>query len=298
MTGLTEDRAAKRRRAALLLTGFGLVAGAVVWLVVAAAGWPIAGLVVGVFVAAGSAFWAARSGDRIVLRQVGVRPADPVADARFVNLVAGLCSASGVPRPELFVFQHPGLNALATARSQRRSSLVATSGLLESMSRIELEGVVAHELNRVKSGDAELSTVVAATAGVVLGWCDWGFGVTGRSRDGASASPGARLIVGWILAAPAYLAAQLLRRGIDPEREATADLATARLTRYPPGLLAALERMAAADEEVPRLHGIAHLWLHSPLAREAPPGWRLGFLDRVLAKGDTLPTRIETLREL
>jgi heat shock protein HtpX len=279
----------------LLLSGFGLVAGAVVWLVVAAAGWPIAGLIVGVLVATAAAVWAARSSERVVLRQVGARPADPVADARFINLVDGLCSASGVPRPTLLVLDHPARNALATARSQRHATLVATSGLLDALSRIELEGVVAHELSRVKSGDAELSTVVAGTAGMVLAGCDWGFGVSGRA-SGANGGP--RVIVGWVLAGPAVLAAQLVRRGIDPEREAAADLATARLTRYPPGLLAALEKVAAADAEVPRLHGVAHLWLRSPLSRPAPPGWRLGFLDRVLATGDSLPARIETLREL
>ena len=296
MATLSEDRAAKQRRAVLLLTGFALVAGAVVWLIVAAAGWPIAGLIVGVLVALGAGLWAARRGERSVLREIGARPADPVADARFINLVDGLCSASGVPRPTLLVLDHPARNALATARSQRHASLVATSGLLESLSRIELEGVVAHELSRVKSGDAELSTVVAGTAGRVLAWCDWGFGVTTSSPAGSGVGP--RVIVGWLLAGPALLAAQLLRRGLDPEREAAADLATARLTRYPPGLLAALENIATADAEVPRLHGVAHLWLHSPLSRPAPPGWRLGFLDRVLATPDSLPARIETLREL
>ncbi len=292
-----EDRATNQRRAALLLTGFGLVGGAVVWLLIAAAGWPIAGLVVGVLVGAGLAGWAARNGERLVLRRVGARPVDPVVHARFVNLVDGLCSASGVPRPALYVVDRPALNALATARSKRHASLVATAGLLDGLSRIELEGVVAHELSRVKSGDAELSTVVAATAGLIPSWCDWGFGVTSQGRDGTP-PPGPRVIIGWLLAGPAVISAQLMRRGIDPDREADADLATARLTRYPPGLLAALEKLAAAETEVPRQHGVAHLWLHSPLVRPAPPGWPLGFLDRILGSADTLPARIEALREL
>jgi heat shock protein HtpX len=291
MNDLINHRAAKERRAALLLGGFGLLAGAVVWLVVAAAGWPLPGLVIGAAVAVGSAWRTARSGETFVVRQIKARPADPVVYARFGNLVDGLCSASGVPRPVLYVVDHPALNALVTARSPRHSSLVATTGLLDGLTRIELEGVLAHELSRVKAGDALLSTMAAATAGRLPACCDWALGPD-------TGSTGGRAILGWLLAAPALLSAQILRRALDPERETNADLATARLTRYPPGLLAALEKIAAADEEVPRQHSVAHLWLHSPLARPAPDGWTLGFLDRSLATGDSLPGRIEALREL
>jgi heat shock protein HtpX len=302
MVGLIEHRATRERRAALLLGGFGLVGGAVVWLVIAVAGWTLVGLVLGVVVAIGLAVRTARRGEAFVLRQIRAEPADLVTHARFANLVDGLCSASGVPRPALYVVDHPALNALATARSPRHSSLAATTGLLEGLSRIELEGVVAHELTRIKAGDALVSTVASATAGRLPAWCDWAFGVVGRGTTSTSGvandSGGGRAILGWVLAGPALLSAQILRRGLDPERELDADLATARLTRYPPGLLAALEKIAAADEEVPRQHAVAHLWLRSPLARPAPDGWPLGFLDRAVAMGDSLPRRIEALREL
>jgi heat shock protein HtpX len=274
----------------------------VVWLILAAAGWALAGLVVGVLVAVGLALRTARRGEAFVLGQIRAERADPVTYARFANLVDGLCSASGVPRPALYVVDHPALNALATARSPRHASLAATSGLLGGLSRIELEGVVAHELTRIKAGDALVSTMAAATAGRLPAWCDWAFGVASPGAAKGSSAPsdggGRQTILGWLLAGPALLSAHILRRGLDPERELDADLATARLTRYPPGLLAALEKIAVADEEVPRQHAIAHLWLRSPLARPAPDGWPLGFLDRAVATGDSLPRRIEALREL
>jgi heat shock protein HtpX len=290
MTALIEHRAANERRAVLLLGGFGLTAGAVVWLIIAAAGWSLPGLAVGVVVAAALGVWTARHSEALVLRQVGARPADPIAHARYANLVEGLCSASGVARPALFVVDDLAPNALATARSPRHASLVATTGLLDGMSRIELEGVLAQELNRVKTGDALLGTVLAVTAGRLPSWCDWAFGATDDS--------GPRVVLGWLLAGPTVLSAHIMRRALDPERELAADLATARLTRYPPGLLAALEKIAASGRDVPRQHGVAHLWLRSPLASAPPPGWRLGWLDRQLGVGDSMPRRIEALREL
>jgi heat shock protein HtpX len=295
--------------------------------VVALLAGPVVGAVAGAVLAAALAADGVRRSESMVLADVGAHPADPVRHARFANLVDGLCSASGVPQPRLYVVNHPAGNSMACARSPRRGSLVVTTGLLDGLSRIELEGVLAHELSHLKSGDALLSTVLAATAGRLPMACDRAFrsrrpapvpapvpvpaeaalvgGGPGRSASaGAGAgpatdagAPGLRSLVGWALAGPAVVSALILRRALDPARETRADAAAASLTRYPPGLVAALEKIASAPDALPHRHGTAHLWLQSPLVRPAP-GERQAWLDRALGAPDALPRRVEALREL
>lgn len=123
----------------------GVVVAAVVFVVVAAA------------VAAG-VWWRA---DSAALGAVGGAPADRSRHARLYNLVEGLCAAAGVPQPALRVVDSPALNAVAVGRGPDRATLAVTTGLLASLSRIELEGVVAEELIRIKQGETVAGTVAA-----------------------------------------------------------------------------------------------------------------------------------------
>ena len=139
-------------------------------------------------------------------------------------------------------------------RDARRAAVVATTGLLDQLSRIELEGVLAHELCHLRSGDVVPATV--ASAAVQATW------------------PG-RLLAGF-----------LVGRAVDARRELAADVGAARLTRYPPGLAAGLERLAEVGTAVPAAPAsAAHLWFAAP-----GPG------DDGLHRG--LEERVEALREL
>src|SRR5688572_31384907 len=94
-------------------------------------------------------------------------PADPVQFARYHNLVEGLCIASGVPKPRLYVIDDPAPNAFATGRNPRHAAIAATTGLLEKLNRVELEGVLAHELSHVKNYDILVSTLAVTLVGAV-----------------------------------------------------------------------------------------------------------------------------------
>lgn len=210
-------------------------------------------------------------GAPLVRWAVGAHPLEPASDARLYNLVDGLCAAGGLRRPGVLVVDDDAPNALSIGRSPRHASLVVTSGL-SRLSRIELEGVVSHELAHVKSHDIVPATVAAAVC-----------------------SPLA------VLFASAGVAAEAMA---GPEREAAADLVGVALTRYPPGLAAALERMAIergapVGEAKRRGRLAAHLWAvprhpGSPAGQQGA-GTRAGG-DAVLT--DRLGARIQILREL
>lgn len=210
-----------------------VVAGVLVAALVVPAGALVAvvtAVVAGVVVTAGA--W--NLGPRLLRRAVGATSVGPGEQARVRNLTGGLCAAMGVAVPSVFVVVDPVPNAMVLGTARRHASLVVTSGLEGQLSRMELEGVVAHELAHLKAGDQVAGTV----AGVVLG-------------------PLAALSPAWrrALARSAVL------------REARADLAGVSATRYPPGLRSALERLR--DGPAPSVRGrrgwlAAHLWINPP----------------------------------
>src|SRR5690554_7395362 len=102
------------------------------------------------------------------------RPADPQTYARLHNLVEGLCIASGVPKPRIYVIDDPSPNAFATGRNPKNAAVAFTTGLLEKMNRVELEGVVAHELSHIKNYDILVSTLAVTMVGVVALIADLG----------------------------------------------------------------------------------------------------------------------------
>lgn len=192
----------------------------------------------------------------IVLRAVPSDPADGVEFAQYRNLVAGLRATAGLPEPQLRIIRNDARNACALGRDADRAIIIVTTGLLESLDRVELEGVLAHELSLVKSGNIGSGTLIAALGRVL---------------------PPITTMLG---------------RLITPvERIEAADIEAVRLTRYPPGLIAALEKLAGGVTALERIpESTAHLWLATPSERGTEPSGR--DLHPPVAE------RIERLREL
>ena len=139
--------------------------------------------------------------DKLVLAMNGARKATPEQDQLLSTLLDGLCIASGLPKPKLYVVNDPSPNAFATGRNPENAVICVTTGLLERMDKYELEGVLAHELSHIKNYDILLSTVISVFAGFVVMISDfvlrYGFR---RRRDSDDKSPieGILLIVGII----------------------------------------------------------------------------------------------------
>lgn len=295
---LHERAAANARRTALLASGTLVTLVAVLLVVNRAAGGGRAGAAVAVAAAAAAVAVAYRRGGDVVLAVSGARPADPVQHARLHNLVDGLCAAAGLPRPRLYVVDDPAPNSFAAGRDPRHAAVAVTTGMVAGLNRIELEGVLAHELIHVRSRDVSVATLAVTTVGLPALVCDLALRRAGRDRPGATAGGGPAAVAAVALLPLAVVSLRLVRLVVGTRREAMADLTGVALTRYPPGLVAALEKVGRQRPLVRTgARATAHLWLECPVARadeEGPVAW----LGRLADTHPPLEERLEALREL
>ncbi len=244
------DAAVFSRRAgaiyAALAGGIALVVMVVAALVGLGAIWSVLiGLVAGVGLAA---LLYSRS-DAMVLNAIGARPLTPGELPSFEKLVEGLVVGNGFRMPKLYLIDDSAPNAMAIGRQASASSLVVTSGLVSGLRRIELEGVIAHELSRVRARESALGLATGTVVGHL----------------------------------PAALAAPLAQRLLDGASVVHADIAGVGLTRYPPGLangLAAIARDGRIVKHNPRAY--RHLWVAAPpdalIEQEFPLSSRIDLL--------------------
>lgn len=292
----------KRRTALLILGAVLLVAGVGYGLGLLFQG-GVVGLVAAAIVAALMSFASYRYGDRIVLASARAREVTHAEEPRLNNIVEGLCLAGGLPKPRVYVVPERAPNAFATGRDPEHSSIAVTRGLLDTMNRVELEGVVAHELSHVKDRDILVGTIVATLVGVVvlvaefmLRWFWWGGfrGRRGEERGGPAAA--VAFAVGLALAILAPLFAQIIRFAVSRQREYLADAQGAMLTRYPPGLASALRKIAATPSAMRSANNAtAHLWLSQPSRLE---GERITFMERLFSTHPPIEDRIRRLEEM
>ncbi len=263
------------------------------------------GIVIALLIAGGGAALSWWKSDSIALAVSRARPADPEHYARLHNLVEGLCIAGGLPKPRIYVIQDEAPNAFATGRNPQHAAIAVTTGLLERMNRIELEGVVAHELSHIKNYDILVSTLAVTLVGTIALMSDiairtmwWG---GGRRRGGDRNGGGAFAIiaiVGFALLILAPIVARLMQFAVSRRRESLADVSGVELTRYPPGLIAALEKLRDDQTVVGSAsRATAHLWIEQPTARTREEG-RLSRLNRLFDTHPPLDDRIAALREL
>jgi heat shock protein HtpX len=270
-----EQIAGNRRKTALLILGSLVFSGGIGFLIsYLLFGNGYVGLIVFLLLSGARAFYSYRYGDRVVLRQARARPVTHEEEPRLHNIVEGLALAAGIPKPGVYVVPEQAPNAFATGRDPEHSSVAVTQGLLDMMDRVELEGVLAHELSHVRDHDILVGTIVATLVGTVvllaefmLRWMFWGggFGGRGRDRDGGGEGTAVLAIIGILLAVIAIIAAPVIQLAMSRRREYLADAQGAMLTRYPPGLASALRKIAG-DHTPMRVanNATAHLWLQQP----------------------------------
>jgi heat shock protein HtpX len=205
----------------------------------------------------------------------------------------------------VYVVPEVAPNAFATGRDPEHASIAVTDGLLKTMSRVELEGVVGHELAHVVDRDILVGTVVATLAGAVILLSEfftrtwWWGGIGGRrgSDRGGGGFEAIIFAVGIVLLILAPIFAQIIRFSVSRQREYLADAQGALLTRYPPGLASALRKIGAASG-IP-MHSAnnatAHLWLNQPSRVE---GERMGSLERLFSTHPPIEERIRRLEEM
>lgn len=291
-----------KRRSALLVAGFVAFIVVLGWVFTWLFQGGVIGLVLSVLLAAGMAFGAYWKSDSVALAMSRAQPADERTYARLHNLVEGLCIASGLPKPRLYVVQDQAPNAFATGRNPQHAAVAVTTGLLEKMNRVELEGVLAHELSHVKNYDMLVMTLAVTMVGIAALLADFGlrmfiFGGS-RNRDGGGANA-ISLLIGLAFVVLAPLAARAMQAAVSRRRETLADVSAVEMTRYPPGLISALEKLRADRTVVASgSRATAHLWIEEPVERYAEEPKRTSRWGRAFDTHPPLEERIALLREL
>src|SRR5581483_2912175 len=111
--------------------------------------------------------------DQAVLAVSDVRPADPENERALINAVEGLSLAAGIPCPRIYVIDDTAPNAFSAGRDPRHAVVVVTTGLLQKMNKLELEGVIAHELSHIRNYDSLFSTLAIVLVGMIVLLADW-----------------------------------------------------------------------------------------------------------------------------
>ena len=227
------------------------------------------------FVSFGSYYF----GDKLVLSMSHARPADPTRDFDFYTVSENLCIAAGIPKPKLYVIEDTALNAFATGRDPEHAVVVATSGLLSTLERAELEGVIAHELSHVKNYDIRLMSIVAVLVGTIAFLADMFMRSMWRGGDRKKGG-GVFILLGVFFAILSPIMATLIQLALSRRREYLADASAAMLTRHPEGLARALEKIAG-DKEVLEAasNATAHLYISNPFKDKQYSAWFAGLFN-------------------
>ncbi len=244
------------------------------WFFEVLTGWGKGGLVLAVVVAMVMAGVGYYSSDKIVLKISRARPATKAEFPYLYNVVEGLAIAAGIPAPRCYVIDDTAPNAFAAGRKPETAVICVTTGIIEKLNRVELEGVIAHEMAHIKNYDVRLQTLVVVMAGVVALLSDWmlrsflwGGGRRRSSRGrGEGAAGGVLILIGLALALLSPLIATIIQLAVSRKREFLADASGAMLTRYPAGLASALRKISADKEPLEAANkATAHLYIVNPL---------------------------------
>jgi heat shock protein HtpX len=235
-----------------------------------------AGVAAAGLMAAVSVGWSALSlafGDKMVLAMANARQIDKADAPQLYNVVEEMAIAAGVPMPKVMVLETDALNAFATGSKPGNGTIAVTRGLLNSLSRDELQGVVAHEMSHLANLDTRYMVVVGVTVGLIALVCDmllrslaWGRG--NRSSSSGKKGGGAAILVILLIvvAILAPIAAKFVQMAVSRQREYLADATSVQFTRNPGGLISALGKLAEKAEPFPGVsRATQHLFIVNPV---------------------------------
>jgi heat shock protein HtpX len=271
-----EEVRANKIKSWLLFIVFVLLVGVMGALFGVYLGTPIGGLIIAGIFAVIYGLIAYYSGGSMILAMSGARPVTKKEFPHLYHTVEGLAIAAGIPTPKCYVIDDSAMNAFATGRDPQHASITVTTGLLNVMNRQELEGVVAHEMSHIKNFDIRMMMLAAVMVGVVTLISDfiirsffWGGHNKRENREGGGQLGVILIVVAVVLAILAPIIAQLIKLAISRKREFLADANGALLTRYPPGLASALEKIKKdPDPLVDKANkATAHLFISTPFRK-------------------------------
>ncbi len=235
-------------------------------------------------------------GSQMILKLMGAKEVKKSDYPYYVNTVEGLAIAAGIPTPKAYIIDTPALNAFATGRDPSHAAVTVTKGLLEKLNREELEGVVAHEVAHIKNYDIRTMLIAGILVGIVIILSDFIFRVAifgGSNRR--SGSDGRMmlilLIVGILLAILAPFVAYAIKLAISRKREYVADAEGARLTRNPPALARALEKISGDSHNFAQASSAnEHMFISTPKTKS--------FFSKMFSTHPPIKERIALLKNM
>ncbi len=202
--------------------------------------------------------------DKIVLASYRARVVTQQDAPELYAIVANLSERAGLPMPRVAIIPDETPNAFATGRNPENAVVAVTEGIMRTLNRYELEGVLAHELGHVKNRDILVGSLAAVLAQAIMFVSHMAMWITPRDEEGRS-NP----IAGILIAIVGPVAAMMLQMAISRSREYMADEYAARLTGRPDMLASALQRISGYNAQVP-MHNAepatAHMMIVSPLS--------------------------------
>jgi heat shock protein HtpX len=249
-------------RTAILLAGLTAIFMAVGYLIGGGAGAMIA-----LVIAAATNLLSYWNADRLVLSMHNAQEVDERSAPELVAIVRELAKRSGLPMPRVYLMDSPQPNAFATGRNAQHAAVCATTGLLNTLNRDEVAGVIGHELGHVRNHDTLTMTITATIAGAISMLAQFGMFFGGRRNNNG----GLGIVGSLLMLVLAPLAAMIVQMAISRTREYTADNLGARISGRPDALAAALVKISRMAQAVPNDTAEAHpatapLFIINPLS--------------------------------
>jgi heat shock protein HtpX len=226
------------------------------------------GMMIAFLIAAAMNLFSYWNADKLVLSMTGAHEVDERTAPEVYAIVRELAGNAGLPMPRVYLMDNPQPNAFATGRNPQRAAVAVTTGLLETLSREEVAGVLAHELAHIKSRDTLTMTITATIAGAISMLAQFGMYFGGGHRDNG---PGMGIIGTLLMVILAPIAAMVVQMAISRTREYAADRLGAQISGQPEWLASALAKIeqyahAVPNEPAERNPATAHLFIINPLS--------------------------------
>ena len=225
----------------------------------------------------------------ITLKMNGAEPISKKDAPEFYSIVESLSITAGLPMPKLYIINDSSMNAFAAGTNPENSVICATTGLLENMDKVEIEGVMAHEISHIKNYDIRVSMAAVALTAVIGMLSDIALRFIFLNDDDEDSKNPIALILGLFFVLISPLLATITRLAISRQREFLADATAVSLTRYPDGLISALEKLKNNKPLERQNSTTASLFISNPMKQ--------GFFQRLFSTHPPLDDRIKRLKE-
>ena len=225
----------------------------------------------------------------ITLKMNGAEPISKKDAPEFYSIVESLSITAGLPMPKPYIINDSSMNAFAAGTNPENSVICATTGLLENMDKVEIEGVMAHEISHIKNYDIRVSMAAVALTAVIGILSDIVLRFIFLNDDDEDSKNPITLVLGLFFVLISPLLATITRLAISRQREFLADVTAVSLTRYPDGLISALEKLKNNKPLERQNSTTASLFISNPMKQ--------GFFQRLFSTHPPLDDRIKRLKE-